>query len=166
MDLINNKLRKQIKTYIKNHIDISDLIHGISIKGENLAGAIITHFNRPNEDMSDCNLSRAIIGVPGEIINLNGAILRNSNFKYTQFLGKLWMRRVDAKNCNFSYAFMPYIEYQYSNFRNSIFCETIMKVGSKCWLGADFTDIKFKESEVSEKGNLFKQIQKDDNWTK
>jgi len=138
MKKITEKLREKIKLYIKNGLDISDLIEGYDIRGENLAGAIIKRFNRFNQDISYCNLARAIIGEENQITHLSRATMIGCNFKDAVFKGKVWLRKVNAQNCTFDGAFLPFVEYQHGDFRHSTFCDTIWRFGSRAGHGAIF----------------------------
>ena len=131
MKSMTHDLRKKIKMYIKNRLDISELIKDVSIKGEDLSRAIIIRLVKVNCDLSACNFSGAVIGKEGEIVQLSGSILRDCNFTDVKFIEKIWMRKVDARGSNFNGCFMPYLEYQYSDMRNCKFCGTIIRLGSK-----------------------------------
>jgi len=138
MKKMTHELRAKIRKYIKNGIDISDLIRDVEIKGENLSRAIIKDFNRVADDISGTDFSYAVIGEEGKITNISGTKMRNCNFRGTKFLGKVWMRRVDARGSNFSEAYLPNVEYQHSDFRNCTFCSTVIRMGSREGLGAIF----------------------------
>jgi len=94
------RLRNKIKRYIKNGLDISDLIKDYDIRNENLAGSIIIKFDRPYQDISGCKLARAVIGKAGEITNLCGIKMDYCNCRYTVFLGSLWLRNASARHCS------------------------------------------------------------------
>ena len=138
-------LRSKIQMYIKNNIDISDLIDGVSIKGENLSGAIIKKLSRPGDDISGCNLSRAIIGDEGGTVDLNSCIARECSFKETRFNCKLEFRKVDARGSNFSGAFLAWMSYEYTDFRHCRFCDIVMCIGSIPMKGTKFDSHFFKE---------------------
>lgn len=135
---MNREKYEKIRTYIKNRLDISDLIKGEDIRNLDLSYAIIKDFNRINDDISGVNLSNAIIGEEGKITNLSGTIMRNCNFKGAKFLGKVFMRRVDARGSSFKDAYMPYVEYQYGDFRNCDFCGAIITIHGRNGLRARF----------------------------
>lgn len=145
MKPMTNELREKIRTYIKNKLDISDLIKDVDIKGENLSRAIIKDFDRINDDISGCDLSYCIIGEEGKITNLSGTIMRDCNFKHTKFLGKVWLRRVDARGSNFTGAYIPYVSYEYGDFRGCKFCSTIFTIGSREGLKARFDKKIFED---------------------
>jgi len=128
---MTESIRQKISLYRKNRKDISDLIKDIDIKGEDLSGCIIKSFDRMNEDISDCNLSRCIIGEDKKITHLSRAIMVNCNFRNTVFKGNIWMRYVDARNTNFGSAFVPFVEYQHGDFRGCNFCDTVWRMGSR-----------------------------------
>jgi uncharacterized protein YjbI with pentapeptide repeats len=139
MKPMTNELRKKILMRIKNRIDISDLVEGIDLKGENLSGAIISVFNRPESDFTKTNFSRAIIGADGTMTNISGSDLTDTNLNHTVFKGKLLLRRCKCLRTVFAYTYWPHAEYQHTDFRGSHFCETIMTFGSRCGLGAKFS---------------------------
>lgn len=145
MKPISHELRKKIKTYIKNKLDISELIKDIDIKKEDLSGAIISKFDRINDNISGCNLARAIIGKEGELTQLSNTKMLNCCFKGTRFLGRVWFRKVDARGSNFSEAWLPYVEYQYADLRDCTFCSTIFPIGSREGYKAKFSKNFFKE---------------------
>ncbi len=138
--IMTEELRKKIKTYIKNKIDISPLIQDIDLKGEDLSGAIIKTFNRVEDDLSGCNFSRCIIGEEGKITNLSGTKFRNCNFRGTKFLGKIFLRHCDCRNSDFSEAWMPYVEGQFSDFRECKICEVFTRIGTDYWFKAKFDE--------------------------
>ena len=129
MKTLTHKQREQIKMYIKNGIDISPLLDGYSIRGENLEHAIIHNFNRTHDDLSNVNLSYATIGQEGKVTVLSNNIMRNCEFVGTKFLGIVFMRRCDCKGSNFNMAEMQNVEYQYTDFRQCTFCEAVLRLG-------------------------------------
>jgi len=145
MKAMTSDLRKKIEAKIKNKQDISDLIRDIDIKGENLAGAIIEYLQLVGRDVTNTNFSRAIIGRKGEIINWCSSRFKGCNFKDAVFKGKLWARRSDMRNCNFSGASIPFFEYQRADLRGCRFCSTIICVGSRAGMGAKFDETFFDE---------------------
>ena len=142
---MNNALREQIKVAIKNGLDISDLIRGVDIKGENLKGAIIKDFNRPNDDITKVDLSKAIIGEEGKITNLSGTIMRSVRFDDVVFKGTVFLRRCDCRESVFSGAVMVNLEYQNTDFRGCKFCETAIRLGTTYSLGSKFSDNVFDD---------------------
>jgi len=142
---MSNKLRKKIKMYIKNKLDISDLIKDVSIKGENLSRAIIKDFSRPDDDISGCNLCEAIIGEDGKITNLNRVIAKNMNCQRAVLKGKVWLRLANARNSNFKEAFMPQLDYRFADLRGCDFCGAIFNFGSDKGVGAILGDDFFKD---------------------
>lgn len=139
MRKLNDNEINELRIRIKNNLDISDIIKNKDIRGLDLSYAIISDFNRIKDDISNCNLSYAIIGRDNIITNLSGTKMINCNFKGAKFLGKVWLRRVDARNSNWSGAYVPYVEYQYADFRGATFCDTIITIGSRQGLGAKFS---------------------------
>lgn len=143
--LFDTILREKIREYVKNRLDISDLIKDRNIKGENLSYAIIKELDIHDEDVSECNFAHAIIGTSDNIINFNRAILKNCCFMGTTFPGIVWARRADFRNCNFKDAFAPYVDYRYSMMQNSTFCNTIFSISSEKSHGACFSKDFFKD---------------------
>lgn len=145
MKTMTNELRSKIQLRIKNKLDISDLIEGVSIKGEDLSHSIIKKFNRVNEDISGVNLAFSEIGEIGKVTNISGNVMKDVCLKGTKLYGVIYMRRCKCLRVNFSGAYMPYIEYQYTDFQNCTFCDCIMRIGSVVGMGANFDDKFFQE---------------------
>jgi len=143
MKLTGKEIQK-IKISIKNNIDISELIKNKDIKNLDLSYAIIKDFNRINDDISGVNLSYAVIGEKGKITNLSGTVMRHCNFRGAKFLGKVFMRRVDAKYSKFRDCYMPYAEIQYSDFRNCDVCGWILPFHSLKMLKTKWSKESFK----------------------
>jgi uncharacterized protein YjbI with pentapeptide repeats len=135
---ITNVLREKIKMYIKNKIDISPLIKNMSIKDENLSGAIIKDIYRVNTNISNCNFSNATIGSDDKIATFLGCNMVNCNFEGTNFVGKTWIRNCDARNCNFKNSNVSLVDYRFTDFTGSTFCYAIIRIGSKTGLGCKF----------------------------
>lgn len=138
-------LKKEIAIYIKNKNDISDLIRDVDIRNSDLSNSIIKDLNRVCGDISGCNFSRAIIGTLENITNLCNCRMRNCSFYQTQFIGKIWVRRADAKGSNFNEAHMENFEYQYTNFEDCTFCNAVIRVGVGYGFGAKFSESFFKD---------------------
>jgi len=145
MRKMSKDIRNKVNTYIRNGLDISELIQDCSIKGENLSRAIITKFNRLKDDMTGCNLSGAIIGTEGETSNLSGSIVKNCCFKGAKFKGKLVIRKSNVRGSNFTDCFMPYTQHQFSDFRGCKFCRAIIQIGSYESIGSKFDEDFFKD---------------------
>ena len=146
---MTNILRDKIKSYIKNKIDISPLIKDIDIKGEDLSRAIIKNFNRPDDNISGCNLCQTVIGEEGKITNLNRINARNCNFHRAKFLGTVWIRHADVRNCNFREANLVAFNYKFSDFRGCNFCDVIFCIGSDKGMGAILDEDFFKDLAAS-----------------
>jgi len=138
-------LRLKIQKYIKNRIDISELIYDVEIKGENLSGAVIKSLVRPGDDLTRTNFSKAIIGEKGCINNISGAKMRSSVWCDAHIEGIMYMRRVDARNADFSGCVMIDCEYQYSDFRGAKFCEAGLRIGTDYGFKAKFDQDMFKD---------------------
>lgn len=160
---MTNRIRDKIKLYIKNRIDISPLIKGISVKGEDLSRAIISDFDRVNENMNNTKFSYADIGTEGKTTVLSRNKMRNCEFIGTKFKGKVFFRRNDCTGSNFNGAWMCHTEYQFTDFTNCTFCEAIVRVGSDYAYKCKF-DIGFFKDLVKG-GNLEITLKKeqDDN---
>jgi len=145
MKPMTHVLRAKINSYIKNRLDIAPLIDGVAIKGENLGSSVITYMTRVDDDLSNCNFTNARIGLPDNEINLSGSILTNCNFRGAVFQGRTLFRAVKARGANFAEAFLPYAEYQFGDFRNATFCDTVIRIGSRVGKGAKFDKNLFRE---------------------
>lgn len=145
MKPLTESIRQQIKLYIKNGLDISPLIEGYSIKNENLSGAIITKFNRVNQDMTGVNLTKCVIGLPSKINNISGSKLMRSKWCDANVQGVLFARRIDARDADFSGAILMNFEYQNANFNGAKFCEALIRIGSSYGLGAKFDNNFFSD---------------------
>lgn len=141
---MTEEVRNKIKLYIKEGVDISSVIENYSLKNEHLAGAIIKNLDRLQEDISNCNFVNCVIGEEGKVTNLSGSNLKGSNFQSAKFLGTIWFRGADLRNCNFNNAWIPNVDYQYADLRNVSLCETTIKIGSKSGLHAKFSWKLFK----------------------
>lgn len=139
MKKIRGKLRDRIKKYIKNRMDISELIRDVDLRNADLSGAIIRELNRPDQDITNCNFANCTIGEEGRVTHLSRAKMNGCSFRRAVFKGKIWMRWVEARNCDFAYAFIPFVEYQHGDFRDSNFCGTMCPMGSRVGRGARFS---------------------------
>ena len=144
---MTESVRNEIKLHIKKGLDISNLIEPYTLKNEVLTGAIIKSLNRVQEDLTNCNLFRAVIGEEGsgKIINLSGCKLVGVNFSYARFVNKVWLRGADLRNSNFNCAWIPDVDFQYADLRNISLCETVIKIGSKSGLHAKMNWKLFKD---------------------
>lgn len=138
---MTNDLRKKVQSYIKNHIDISELIKDVDIKGEDLSFAIIKKLYRKDTDMRGCNFSNSFLGeekgnnVQFSLINCD---MRNCNFQGAKFVGYAFVRGCNAQNCNFRGADVSKASYEHTDFTNSTFCGIIMRLGTKDGIGCLF----------------------------
>lgn len=130
--------KDKINMAIKNGNDISDLIDGWDISGMYLSKAKITKFNRVQENLTNINFVGAIIGDVDKITNLSGCNFMGSNFQSVKFLGKVWLRNTDLRNCNFNDAWMEGVEYQGADLRNITLCNAFIRLGSKSGYKAKF----------------------------
>lgn len=142
---MTNELRDKIRTYIKNKIDISSLIDGICIKGENLSHSIIKYMNRSEDDISDCNFAYAKLGSDDKILSIIRCKMINCNFEEAEFIGKAHVRSCQAQNCNFKGANVSKADYQHTNFKGSTFCNAIIRIGTTEGIGAIFPKEMFEE---------------------
>ena len=137
--------RKRIRIYIKNNLDISELIKDYSIKNENLSGAIISKFNRSKDNMSGVNLSNCIIGGEGVVNNISGANLKASRWNNTEVKGILFMRKCNCRDVDFSKAVLTNLEYQNTDFSGAKFCGACIRIGTDGGWGAKFSADFFKD---------------------
>jgi len=142
---MTHELRTQIALYIKNRLDISELIAGVDIRSMDLSGSIIKKLDKSNCNISNCNFCGALIGGDNEVIRLTNAIAKNCNFKRAKFLSKVMARRIDARDSNFYCTYMPYIDYRYADLRGCNFCECIFSLGTAKSYGASFSPEFFQD---------------------
>ena len=142
---MTHEIREKIKHYTKNRIDISDVIEGIDIKGEDLRDTIINRFNRVSDNISGAKFSRAIIGTPTSITNLSGTKMINCMFDDTQFIGTVFMRSCNCRDSVFSGALMHNLQYQNTDFRGCKFCETAIRLGTTYSVGSKFSKDVFQD---------------------
>lgn len=129
LPLLNSEKNK-IKVYIKNRLDISELLLNKDIRGLDLSHAIIGNLDRPNGDISHTVFYNAKIGTDGKVVNWSNCKVNDCNFKRAEFKGKLIVRRADLRRCNFTGAKMFNVDYRYADFRNCRFCSIVMKIGT------------------------------------
>lgn len=142
---MTHELRAKIKQYIKNQIDISDLIKDVDIKGEDLSRAIIKTFNRPDDDMTGTNFCQAVIGEEGKITNLNRVVAHNCNFHRAKFIGKIWARYSDWRGSNCKEVNVIDMDYRFADFRDCNMCDAVFCIGSNKGIGAKFDEKFFKD---------------------
>ena len=135
---LNHIEKNTIKGYIKNKLDISNIIKDKDIKGEDFSRAIIKSFSWTNTDISNCNFTNTEFGSEGQRNSFLSTILDNCNFKNAKFNGQVWMRNCKARNCNFTGANLATLEYQNTDFSKSSFCGAIIKITAKLGIGAIF----------------------------
>jgi uncharacterized protein YjbI with pentapeptide repeats len=135
---MTRELREKIQSYRKNHLDISDLIKNVSIKGEDLSYSKIKELYRLNTDISNCNLSHCEIGSDNTTIHIINSKLINCNFESTRFIGTVWMRSCDAQNCNFKNTDIHSVDFRNTNFLGSTFCNAIITIGTRQNIGVIF----------------------------
>jgi len=145
MKIMCESQRKKIRTYIKNNLDISDLIKDYSIKNEDLSGAIISKFNRCKDNMSGVNLSNCIIGKRGTVNNISGSNLKYSRWCNAEIKGILFMRKCNCRNADFSKAILNNLEYQNTDFTDGKFCGACIRIGTDSGWGAKFSSDFFKD---------------------
>lgn len=127
MKKITTELKNKIAKYRKNRLDISELIEGFSLKGEDVSGCIIGKLNRLNDDLTGCNFANCIF--PNEV-HLSHSILEGCNFKNCDFQGKTYMKYVKARGANFEDARVPSVVYTGADMRDVLFCRTTWQLGS------------------------------------
>jgi len=145
MKPFTSDLKNKINSYIKNKIDISELIKDVDLKGVDLAGAIIKDFQFLERDISGSTWANTKLGndkTPCSFIRCN---LTNCNFYGARFVGKTWVRSCKAHNCNFKTADLAKVDYQYTDFTASDFCDSILKIGTREGLGCILPDSLFED---------------------
>lgn len=116
MNSMTNDLRSKIKNSIKSGVDISDLIKDIDIKDEDFSYAVISSFDRNNQDISGCKLTGAkiqkanLMRTKARNVDFSYADLSNANCKYLDAVGSNFLRTnctntdlcgADLRGCNF-----------------------------------------------------------------
>jgi uncharacterized protein YjbI with pentapeptide repeats len=139
-----NAIKNEVAMRIKNKVDISELIAPYSIQNEDFSYAIIKTFNRIGENISNLNLTNAIIGSENQMIDLSGADARNCCFKRTQFISKVISKRTDFRNSNFTETFIPKWDYRLANLIGCVFCGTTFTIGTHYAFGAKFSPALFE----------------------
>ena len=145
---LTSKTKETIQKYIKNGWDIADLINGVNISGLDLSHAKISYFKREyGENLVGINLTNAVIGTLADLENpcnnliaLAGCDLRNSSFSGTKFYGKVQLKCANCRNCNFTWSFIPFVNYSMADLRGCRFCDTVMTIGSREGHGAIFDE--------------------------
>lgn len=163
MTIMTNEIRAKIRMYIKNRIDISPLIKDVSIKGENLSRAIISDFNRVNENINNTKFSYTTIGAEGKTTVLSRNKMRNCEFIGTKFKGKVFFRRNDCTGSNFNGAICSNVEYQYTDFTNCTFCECVLRIGTAFSYKCKFDTSFFKDLIKGTNLELVEKKEKNDN---
>jgi len=142
---LTHVLNIKIQSYIKNGLDISDLIADVDIKNADLTGAVIKNIRLIDKDISSCNFTATKIGNPDNPCFFIRCNMNNCNFEGGQFTGKVMVRSCKAHNCNFRNADIAKAEYQYSDFTDSTFCNAIIKIGTREGLGCIFPIKMFQD---------------------
>lgn len=142
---MTNELREKINSYRKNHLDISELIKDVSIKGEDLSYSKIKELYRVNSDISNCNFSHCEIGSEDTKVNIIGSKVINCNFESTIFIGNVWIRSCNAQNCNLKNADIHVVDFRNTNFMGSTFCNAIITIGTRQGIGVTFPPSLFKD---------------------
>lgn len=157
---MTNALRLKIQKYIKNGLDISDLIKDVDIKGENLSRAVIKTLQRFKENMNRTNFSKAKIGQNGKITQITDCKLIEANFNETEFIGTVFFRRNNCQRANFNGAFLPNLQYQKTDFRFATFCEAVLRIGTTYGEGSKFSADLFKD--LGSSWSLKVEVKEDD----
>lgn len=138
-------LKKKIQTYVKNGMDISDLIDGVNIKGMDLGRSRIKRLNIVGQNISGTNFANAIIGEENNTVIISGCNVRNCSFQGAKVLGKFLFRKNDARGCIFREAWLPFAEYQHTDFRQCSWCDCVIRIGARAGCGAKFDRGLFRE---------------------
>ena len=133
-------IQSKIRQYAKNGIDVSNIIEGYSLKGEDLSHCVIKNLQRIDEDITGVNFAHAKIGnLDDKTIYFLRCKGNDSNFDSVIFIGKTWIRSCEIRNCNFRNANLATVDYRNSDFTNSVFCDTIMRIGTSEGTGCIFS---------------------------
>jgi uncharacterized protein YjbI with pentapeptide repeats len=136
---MTSDIRNKIRQYSKNVIDISDLIIGYSLKGENLSHCVIKNIQRIDEDLTGVDFTHTKIGnSEGKICHFIRCKINNSNLDSAIFISPTWVRSCEVRNSNFRNADLAKVDYRNSDFRNTTFCDTIMRIGTGEGIGCKF----------------------------
>ena len=135
MKIFTNSIKQAIQERKKNKLDISDLIAGVDIKGQDLSLTIIKSLNRFNEDLSKTNFSGCSFGEEQKSINLVGCDLQYSNFKNAISKGIFNIKRSNLSFSNLSESFFPFVEYQHANLLGCNICDAVWRLGSRAGHG-------------------------------
>jgi uncharacterized protein YjbI with pentapeptide repeats len=134
-------LKDKINTYIKNKIDISELVKDVDLRNVNLNRAIIKKLQRKDIDISGCSFAYCELGDVNSEDNAVSFIsckMHGCSFEGAKFLNKARIRSCDAQKCNFKNCDVSKVSYANSNFMDSKFCGAIIKIESKLGLGCKF----------------------------
>ncbi len=145
MRKLTHQERDTIRMYIKNGLDISKIIKDKDIRDENFNRAIIKSFDHINNDISGCSLAFAKIGSPNVVTKIIKTKMNNCNCECLEFVGPTWFRSCEAKNCNFKGADLSKVDYRFSDFSGSSFCESIIRISTKSGIGCKFPKSMFEE---------------------
>ncbi|HUS87956.1 MAG TPA: hypothetical protein VMW91_01070 [Desulfosporosinus sp.] len=132
---MTHNVRKRISEYSKTQMDISELISGYSIKGEDLSFCYIAELNVSGEDISGCNLTGSKIKIQAQ-----KATAQNCKFIRTEFLQGSSLRGGDFRRSNFYQANAGYIDYAYGDFRGANICGVVLSFASKLGYKAKFAE--------------------------
>jgi uncharacterized protein YjbI with pentapeptide repeats len=132
---MTHSVRKRIAEHKKTQVDVSELIRGYSIKGEDLSYCYISDLNVTGEDISECNFTGATIKIQAQ-----KAIAQNCRFIRTTFLQGSSLRYGDFKKSNFYQANAGYIDYAYGDFRGANICGAVLSVASRLGHKAKFSE--------------------------
>jgi uncharacterized protein YjbI with pentapeptide repeats len=131
--------------FIKNKKDISYLIKDTDIRGENLSRAIIKDFNRVKCDLKGINFSFCLLGGGDRPFSIIQCDISNSNFENAQFVGTAFVRSCAAHNCNFKGADVSKASYEHTDFTDSNFCNSVIRIGTLNGIGAIFPKSMFED---------------------
>lgn len=139
MKPMTHKLRNKIKLAIKNRQDISDLIEGVDIKGENLSYAIIKRMDRIQDDFSGATFDYCVFGQSRERMNWSGSIAQNCRFRNARFESFMVFRGTDFRGSSFREAFLPFMTCEKADFRRVNWCDVTLQLGSEKMHNAKFS---------------------------
>jgi uncharacterized protein YjbI with pentapeptide repeats len=145
MKPLTQALKDKIAMYIRNKQDLADIIDGVDLRGANLAYGIITRFERTGDDMSGCNFSHCVFGGGTNILKFMNCKMQHCNFQGATFESSAWVRGCDMRGCTFRDANWYKVDYQHSDFRGGIFCNSVMRVGGMGGAGCKFDSSVFSD---------------------
>jgi uncharacterized protein YjbI with pentapeptide repeats len=146
---MTHDVRLRIKEYQKSGMDISSLISGKEIKGEDFSRCLISSLDVPETDISGCNFTGATMR-----INAQGAKARDCKFIRCKILPDSCFRGCDLRGSNFYEADCGFVDYAYADLRGANICGAqfsfASKLGYKAKLSPNVIDLIKKWWDISD----------------